>query len=293
MADETQTPDAGAPKNPFSGLTYGSYLKVPELLDLQHRVVAERSHDELLFIIIHQSYELWFKQILFELDTVRALLRADEIAEARRLVARVVAIEKVLVDQIHILETMTPRDFCHFRKALAPASGFQSTQFRELEFISGLKDANFLRYHDPDSPDAEQLRKRLDETSVGDEFYALLQRRGFDVDGNAAPGSPEFEASLRALLPVYRDIEAHVLLYELCEALVSHDQWLGMWRYHHVRVVERLIGTKVGTGGSPGVSYLASTLQKRAFPLLWSVRSGLNEDELFGTYGPPKPVTST
>lgn len=283
---ESSTPpnepaDTLRPSGAFGDLHYGSYLKVPELLQLQHRLAGEASHDELLFIIIHQSYELWFKLILFELDTVADRLEADDLVEARRLVQRVVAIEKALVDQIHLLETMTPRDFCHFRAALRPASGFQSVQFREVECLSGLKDASYLKYLVNQPEDADRLRARLEAPSLEDRFLHLLRRKGFAI-AEDLENEENREHALRLLLPVYARPEAHADLYALCEALVEHAQWLGIWRFHHVRVVERIIGSKPGTGGSPGVAYLESTLRKRAFTLLWDVRALLDDDSLYG-----------
>lgn len=281
MADEVSLP------NPLEGLTYGSYLRVPELLSLQHPVVGDKSHDEMLFIVIHQAYEIWFKQILFELDTVAILVARGEIAEARRLTDRVVAIERVLVDQIHILETMLPRDFLHFRQALRPASGFQSAQFREVEFLSGLKDARYLRYYAEGSPEHTALARRFAAPTLRDVLYTALRAQGYDVADAADTDPAAFDRAVQSLLPIYRDVEKHFDLYHLCESLVAHDQWIAIWRFHHVRVVERVIGSKPGTGGSPGVGYLESTLNKRALPLLWAVRSALSDDDLFGAYTPP------
>lgn len=275
-----------APQSPFTGLTYGSYLKVPELLELQQTVV-ERSHDEHLFIVIHQAYELWFKQILVELDTVVKLLRRRDWDEATHLVKRVVAIEKVLVDQIHILETMRPRDFCHFRSALKPASGFQSVQFREVEFLSGLKNPAYLKFLPEGSPERAALQKRLDEPTLGEVLFDALTEAGFAVPAEPEPDTEAWDAAVATLLPIYAEPDTHASLYGLLEALVEHDEWVGIWRYHHVRVVERIIGSKYGTGGSHGVRYLASTLSKRALPLLWAVRTYLDESSLFATYQEP------
>jgi tryptophan 2,3-dioxygenase len=290
--DDANTPpsDELSPREVFAKLTYGTYLKVPELLELQEPRVPGRSHDELLFIIIHQAYELWFKQILFELDTVQRLLARGNLKEARRLGDRVIAIMKVLVEQIHVLETMTPRDFCHFRAALTPASGFQSIQFREVEFLCGLKVERYLQYLDASSPEHAKLRERLDAPSLRDTLYDVLRSKGFSIPDATDEDSDAFDAAVRSLLPVYSETEQWFDLYQLLETLVAIDQWLGIWRYHHVRVVERIIGSKWGTGGSPGVKYLAATLSKRAFPLLWAVRSYLDEDSLFATYVAPGAV---
>jgi tryptophan 2,3-dioxygenase len=277
----------GSASNPYAGLTYGSYLKVPELLSLQQPLVAERSHDEHLFIVIHQAYELWFKQVLFELDTVARHLELGNLAEARRLVDRVGVIQRVLVEQIHILETMSPRDFCHFRMALTPASGFQSAQFRELEFLLGLREESYLRSFREGSPERARLEERLATPSLRDRVHELLRLAGFRIADDIDDSEESFAAAVRSLLPVWAEPEEHRALHDLCESLVSLDQWVAIWRFHHVRVVERVIGTKRGTGGSPGVRYLDSTLTRRAFPLLWAVRSYLDEHELFAKYRGP------
>ena len=271
-------------------MTYGNYLKVRELLTLQELQSDPPMHDELLFISIHQAYEIWFKQILFELDTASERLALDDIFEAQRLIRRVIRIEALLVNQIHILETMTPRDFASFRSILNPASGFQSVQFRELEFLSGMKDESVMSGIILRDEERARLERRLEEPSLRQGLYSALQRRGFDVhDPERNDKDPEArEHTLRQLLEIYRAPEDHFHLYNLCEALVDHDQQILMWRFHHVRVVERLIGTKHGTGGSDGVRYLQSTVKKRAFPLLWEVRGMLEDREL---YGKPRGLT--
>ena len=269
-------------------LTYNSYLKVPQLLSLQQYESDPPAHDELLFITIHQAYELWFKLILFELDSVMEAMADDQIYEASRLLQRVLAIEELLVDQIHILETMTPRDFLRFRAALNPASGFQSIQFRELEFLSGVRDRSVLKHIEQGAEETRRLQQRLDEPSLRSGFYELLKRQGFDVDPPPEVGeTPEKvrQKNLDALWKLYRYPEERFHLYTLSESLVKHDQNILLWRYHHVRVVERLIGTKRGTGGSAGVEYLNSTLQKRAYPILWEVRGTLCDEEIYGERG--------
>ncbi len=265
-------------------VTYGNYLKVRELLKLQELLSEPPMHDELLFISIHQAYEIWFKQILFELDVALQRLDLDDIFEAHRLIKRVITIENLLVNQIHILETMTPRDFASFRSILNPASGFQSVQFRELEYLSGMKDASVMKGILLRDEERERLEQRLESPSLRDALFAALQRRGFDVeDPNEADADPDKRAkTLQALLKIYSAPEHHFHLYNLCEALVQHDQCILLWRFHHVRVVERLIGTKHGTGGSSGVGYLESTTRKRAFPLLWEVRGLLEDSDHYG-----------
>ena len=233
-------------------LTYGSYLEVDELLKLQRLQSKPAMHDELLFITIHQAYEVWFKQVLFELDTVIERLHMDDIYEAQRLMMRVIAIEKLLISQIHMLETMTPRDFASFRSILNPASGFQSVQFREIEFITGMKNRDVLDGIRLSEGERARLSKRLDNPSIRHVFYQLLVRRGFDLyvpDDFSPLTQDQTDHNLKILVEIYQMPEIHFHLYNLCEALVEHDQCILMWRFHHVRVVERLIGTKPGTGG--------------------------------------------
>lgn len=271
---------------PYGKLNYGSYLKVPELLDLQELQSESQAHDEMLFIVIHQAYELWFKLVLFELDSVAEALKVDDTFEAVRLLARVHKIESLLVHQIHVLETMTPRDFLSFRAALNPASGFQSVQFREVEFASGMKSAAILKSIETTDAERARLARRLEEPSLRELFYELLQRKGFDVAVPPAAGQLEGEALQRTmaeLLRLYEHPDKFYNLYTLAEALVTHDQNLLLWRFHHVRVVERLIGAKMGTGGSAGVRYLESTLEKRAFPMLWQARGQMSDAEFFNT----------
>jgi tryptophan 2,3-dioxygenase len=229
---------------------------VPELLQLQERLSQE--HDELLFIVAHQVYELWFKVILFELEGARDRIDADDIFFARHYLHRVHVIERLLIEQIEVLETMSPQDFLAFRSELAPASGFQSVQFREVEFLSGLKDPKYLERLEASPEEINRLRKRLDDPSVDDAFQALLGRRG----------SPP-------LLDVFRDRERYGDLFDLCEALLDHDESFANWRARHVLMVERQIGGKTGTGGSSGAQYLRRTLGKRFYPELWDVRSNL------------------
>jgi tryptophan 2,3-dioxygenase len=237
-------------------LSYGTYLKVRDLLDLQNGLSAE--HDELLFIVAHQVYELWFKVVLFELEAARDRIDSDDSFFARHYLKRVHVIEKLLVEQIEVLETMSPQDFLAFRSQLAPASGFQSVQFREIEFLSGLKELKYLARLEATAEEMARLRRRLDEPSLGDAFRHLLQRRG----------SP-------SLLEVFRDREHHGDLFDLCEALLDHDEAFAHWRARHVLMVERQIGGKTGTGGSSGADYLRTTLGKRFYPELWDVRSQL------------------
>ena len=237
-------------------LSYGSYLKIPELLELQKGL--SREHDELLFIVAHQAYELWFKVVLFELEAARDRIDADDIFFARHRLHRVHVIEELLVEQIAVLETMSPQDFLAFRSQLAPASGFQSVQFREIEFLSGLKEPKYLARLQATPDEMLRLHRRLDEPSLDDAYRGLVKRRG----------SP-------SLLEIFRDRAHHGDLIDLCEALLDHDETFAHWRARHVLMVERQIGSKTGTGGSSGAQYLRSTLSKRFYPELWDVRSQL------------------
>jgi tryptophan 2,3-dioxygenase len=237
-------------------LSYGTYLKVPELLSLQQGLSQE--HDELLFIVAHQVYELWFKVVLFELEAARDRIDADDIFFARHHLHRVHVIEELLVEQIEVLETMSPQDFLAFRSKLAPASGFQSVQFREIEFLSGLKEPKYVARLEATPEEMSRLRRRLEEPTVDDAFRALVERRG----------GP-------SLVEIFRDREKYGDLFDLCEALLNHDETFAHWRARHVLMVERQIGSKTGTGGSSGAEYLRSTLGKRFYPELWEVRSQL------------------
>jgi tryptophan 2,3-dioxygenase len=249
-------------------LTYGGYLAIAELLSLQRLRSDPPVHDELLFIVVHQAYELWFKQLIFELESVRDHMIAGEPERARHELARVAAIERVLIQQIEVLETMSPQDFLEFRSLLAPASGFQSAQFREVEFLGGLKDRRYLRDLAGTPQEMRRLARRLEEPTVWDGFVALVEAAGLPM-----PADDE-DARAESLLEIARE-PAHAGLFAVAESLLDHDEAFAEWRYRHVLMVEREIGAKPGTGGSAGVEYLRSTLHKRFFPELWGLRSRL------------------
>jgi len=279
----------GLPPRDEPRLTYGGYLKVRELISLQQLLSDPRQHDEMLFIIIHQVYELWFKELLHELDTIIERFNADQPLAAHRLVRRCIEIERVLVDQIAVLETMMPTDFLAFRDHLMPASGFQSFQFREIEYISGLKDARFLKNYDPNSEEHARLEARLSQPSLADAFYAMLRRRGFNLPevGTASGGErsadsegPKEEAGqqrISELKRIYQDAERHYELFLLTESLIEYDEMFSMWRLRHIKMVERMIGSKTGTGGSEGAAYLKKTVERQFFPELWELRSYLSK----------------
>ena len=259
-------------------LTYGGYLRVRDLIGLQQLRSDPAQHDETLFIIIHQVYELWFKQLLHELDTIIERLNNDETLVAHRLLRRCIEIERLLVNQVGVLETMTPTDFLAFRDHLRPASGFQSFQFREIEYVSGLKDGRFLKGYDAGGEEHGRLTARLAQPSVLDAFYELLRRRGFDMpaDEAGAENPAAHERRVRALLRIYEDAENYYSLFLLAESLVEYDEMFAMWRLRHVKMVERMIGTRSGTGGSEGAAYLRKTVERKFFPELWEVRNHLS-----------------
>jgi len=261
-------------------LTYGGYLKVRELIGLQQLRSDPLQHDETLFIIIHQVYELWFKQLLHELDTIIERLNNGETLVAHRLLRRCIEIERLLINQVAVLETMTPTDFLAFRDHLRPASGFQSFQFREIEYVSGLKDERFLKGYDPGSEEYRQLTARLAQPSVLDAFYGLLRRCGFDLPADSLTASDEnpdaHTRRVAALLRIYENPEKKdYSLFLLAESLIEYDEMFALWRLRHVKMVERMIGTKSGTGGSEGAAYLRKTVERQFFPELWEVRNHL------------------
>jgi tryptophan 2,3-dioxygenase len=255
--------------------SYGDYLKLNQLLDLQHPLSEGPEHDETLFIVIHQVYELWFKQILHEVAHLEVLLERNDGAHARGTLKRILTILKVLVAQIDILETMTPLEFLSFRDRLEFGSGFQSHQFRELEFALGWKEPAALERY----PEGSQVRRRLEERLQAPSLWDFFLRH---LAANGVPVPPadlrrdftrqaEPSPALRdALIQVYR---AQPALAELCERMVDLDEGIMEWRYRHVKMVQRTIGTKRGTGGSTGAEYLLATLNRPLFPDLWAIRT--------------------
>lgn len=237
-------------------LSYGSYLALTDLLAAQRTVTD--AHDELLFIVVHQAYELWFKVLLCELERARDALAADDLLSARHHFRRIKAVERLLLEQVDVIETMAPADFLAFRSELAPASGFQSVQFREIEYLSGLKDDAVLERLTSSPEELARLQKRRSEPTLWDAFRGLLERRG-------SPALVDVIAGHRSLAD----------LFEVAEALVDHDEAILLWRFRHVAMVERQIGTKKGTGGSTGAAYLKATLEKRFYPELWQARAEL------------------
>jgi tryptophan 2,3-dioxygenase len=248
-------------------LSYNKYLKVPELIQLQETLSEPQSHDEMLFIIIHQTYELWFKQILHEIDATVKWLAESRTFRANHSLRAVVSVEKVIVSQIHILETMAQIGFLEFRDRLNPASGFQSMQFRELEFVSGAKDENILRHFSKDEFAFERLTERFDAPSLPDAFWNLLRKNNFEVETN--------DERVASIVEILTHPEKYADFFIMQDLLIEHDENIALWRYNHVLMVERMLGMKPGTGGSEGAGYLRKTLDKKFMPELWEARTHL------------------
>lgn len=269
---------APRPVRPPADLTYGGYLGLDGLLSLQKPLSKPSAHDELQFIVAHQTFELWFRLILHEIDAVFAHLAADRTLEAARLIRRIRAIVRCFFPALDVLETMVPSDFLAFRDLLKPASGFQSWQFREIEVACGLKDERYLRIFESIPAAGRALRARFEAPSLWDAVVAHLGRRGFRVNDEPAQRA--------SVVRVYREA-GHPECRALFEALIELDEDFQLYREHHVRMAERMIGHKPGTGvktvaeslgyagpmGTQGVGYLRSTLQKKFFPVLWSART--------------------
>jgi tryptophan 2,3-dioxygenase len=250
-----------------AGMTYADYLKLDQLLSAQQPL--SDLHDEMLFIVIHQTKELWMKELLHELRLAISLVQDDRFAEAYKAMARISRIQAVMTLSWDVLSTLTPVDYLKFRDVLGTSSGFQSEQFREIEFRLGLKEPGFVSHYDEGSPQRAALEAALNEPSLREAAHDALERAGFDL------GDKSVDAIAKAWLQVYRDAEKWFDLYELAEKLVDIDDALAAWRHKHVLTVERIIGNKQGTGGSAGAPYLRKTLEKRVFPELWALRTDL------------------
>ena len=250
-----------------AGMTYADYLKLDQLLTAQQPL--SELHDEMLFIVIHQTKELWMKEMLHELELAIRLVQADRFAEAYKAMSRISRIQAVMTLSWDVLSTLTPVDYLKFRDVLGTSSGFQSEQFREIEFRLGLKDRKFVIHYQEGSRERARLERALLEPSLREASHDALERAGFDL------GDRSVDAIAAAWLQVYRDAERWFDLYELAEKLVDIDDALASWRHKHVLTVERIIGNRQGTGGSAGAPYLRETLEKRVFPELWSLRTDL------------------
>lgn len=258
-------------------LTYTSYLKIDDLLNMQVLQSKPEEHDEMLFIMIHQAYELWFKQILHEADYLVSSLRSSNIQKASKTLKRINTILKVLVHQVDILETMTPTEFLSFRNYLQSASGFQSWQFRELEFLLGNKRLNILNSFTTDSKVYSRLEKRYNYPSLWDIFLRYLSAQSYQIpskflERNFKEPYESNEEVQAVLIEIYKN---NTEITQFCELMIDLDEGLQEWRYRHVKMVERTIGSKSGTGGSMGAAYLQSTLFKPVFPELWMIRTRL------------------
>ncbi|HJP79063.1 MAG TPA: tryptophan 2,3-dioxygenase family protein [Pseudonocardiaceae bacterium] len=241
-------------------LNYASYLALEEILGAQRPRSEE--HDEMLFIVIHQVYELWFKQLLHELSHLQGRLEAGETTHSLHTLRRALTIFKVVVAQIDVLETMTPRQFTSFRARLDASSGFQSAQFRRLEALLGRRDTRVLAYYREGTPERAAIKEQMGKPSLYDSFLRYLVIHGYE------PGKDV----RKALLAVYHDDEGPA---QVAERMVDLDEGLQEWRYRHVKMVERTIGDKSGTGGSSGAAYLRGTTFTPVFPDLWAIRSEL------------------
>jgi tryptophan 2,3-dioxygenase len=255
-------------------LTYASYLDLEKLLTLQNPRSTPAEHDEMLFIIIHQTYELWFKQLLHEFEKIKRDFTAGDLFGAIHSFKRTRTIMKTLVQQVDILETMTPSSFSSFRDRLETASGFQSVQFRELEFLLGYKRASTLAYVKPDFPGYDRLKERLGERTVIDHFYDFLATRGAEIpeelkNRDVTQPNAADERVQKEILQMYKASPELSILFEL---MTDFDEGLQEWRYRHIKLVERTIGAKKGTGGSPGVPFLKESLFKPIFHDLWAIR---------------------
>ena len=257
-------------------VTYGSYLRIPQLLALQVPLSDPEQHDETLFIVVHQVYELWFKLLLHEVDRCRRELTANDLFGAIARFKRLRTVLKTLVAQLDILETMTPLSFLTFRDRLEAASGFQSAQFRALEFVLGVKRPEMLAHYE-DPAERAMLERRLAERSLVDHFYDLLAQRGVKVPPaltarDVTQSNAASEALQPQLVQLFRNSPDMAILLEL---MTDFDEGLQEWRYRHVKMVERTIGNKKGTGGSTGAEYLKRTLFHPIFPDLWAIRQQL------------------
>lgn len=256
------------------GLTYGKYLKIDELLRLQELKSTPEEHDEMLFIIIHQTYELWFKQILHEFGKLTSNFNDGDVFGSAKTLRRILTILKTLVSQVDILETMTPLEFSSFRGFLKNSSGFQSIQFRELEIMCGLRTKQMSVAYKDEPKYHERLKSRMEEETIWEAFSLFLHKHGFQIDVNRVNTEGLLfslnEANQKVLLEIMKSKPELALV---CEMLVDFDEGLQEWRYRHVKMVERTIGMKKGTGGSEGVNYLLRTINQPIFPDLWAIRS--------------------
>ena len=272
-------PAASGAHGDFSAeMSYGDYLVLEQLLDCQNTLSGH--HDEMLFIIMHQTAELWMKLIIHEVRTAKEHIRNDDPQPAFKMLARVSSIQAQLIQQWDVLSTLTPTEYLGFRDKLGHSSGFQSAQYRTIEFLLGNKEARFMEPHRHQPEIFEELRQLLASPSLYDEVIALLHRRGFAIDDSCLDRDWTVrhvanDSVRNAWLEIYRSTQTHWEEYELAEKLVDLEDWFQQWRFRHMKTVERIIGFKTGTGGTAGVSYLKQALDIYFFPELWQLRTEL------------------
>jgi tryptophan 2,3-dioxygenase len=272
--------EAGVITDLSDRLSYGGYLRLDLLLSAQQPVSKPVHHDELLFIIQHQVAELWLKLVIHELRAALAELQRDNLGAVQKILARVKQVQRQLFEQWGVLETLTPSEYVKFRSVLGDASGFQSLQYRLIEFQLGNKNRDVIAVHKRDPAGYERLERALHAPSLYDEVLRVLSRRGYGIPEEyidrdfSEPYAPS-KAVTAAWLGVYHNAEKDWDLYEMAERLVDLDQKFQLWRFHHLKTVERVIGYKPGTGGTGGVSYLAKALELKFFPELWQVRTSM------------------
>ncbi len=270
--------DPGLRRDLAGHMTYADYLDLGRLLSAQHPRSQPPHHDEMLFIIQHQTTELWFKLAIHELRAAIGLIRRDELEPTFKILARIKNIQAQLINQWSVLTTMTPSEYAEFRHVLGPASGFQSAQYRLLEFLLGNKDRRLLEFHKHRPEDYAVLKEALESPSLYDEFLRHLARRGMPVPREVVERDvslpwQKHDGVVAVFKQIYADPSKFWDAYEMCEKLVDVDEQFALWRFRHVKVVERIIGYKRGTGGSAGVSFLRSLVELNFFPELWAVRT--------------------
>ncbi|WP_285313499.1 tryptophan 2,3-dioxygenase [Pseudarthrobacter sp. fls2-241-R2A-168] len=278
----TRKLDEGIVRDFSSRMSYASYLQLPTLLSAQHPVSRPEHHDEMLFIIQHQTTELWLKLVLHELRSTAAWLRDDDLGSALKGIARVKHIQKTLTEQWSVLATLTPTEYSQFRGFLGHASGFQSSQYRAVEFILGNKNGKMLSVFESDPEAHAMLEQLLNAPSIYDEFLAYLARQGFDVPESVlkrdVAQAHEFTPELVPLFKhIYENAADNWAAYEACEELVDLEDNFQLWRFRHLRTVQRTIGMKSGTGGSSGAAFLQKALELTFFPELFAVRTEIGQ----------------
>ncbi len=293
MSTEHSQPESSAARTIESGVTtdfsrkmsYGEYLDLATLLDAQHPLSRPEHPDELLFIIQHQTTELWLKLVLHELRAARGYLNNDDVGQALKALSRVRHIQKVLTEQWTVLATLTPSEYSGFRGVLGSSSGFQSHQYRAVEFILGNKHAGMLKVFASDAPAHAMLNELLHEPTVYDAFLRYMARQGYPIPSHVLERDltqpwVEVPELVEVFSTVYNDETAHWAVYETCEALVDLEDAFQFWRFRHLRTVQRIIGFKTGTGGSSGIPFLRRALELTFFPELYSVRTTIEDREV-------------